>query len=161
MQLKTNRNLRIHYVNCCSITLNTKKDNSNQHPISNNIKQKRNFFHRHLDWLHSILKKMHRKFEGNRPISKKVIAFQRMNWNAKPNLPSSQAGRKTSAYNCQQFQDHHLDLLSCFQLFEVFEVFDPLLSPIAPYPYLFTQWPHRLVCSTHVNTIFSTVASIR
>ena len=116
------------------------------------------FYWQQLDCLHSILKKMHWKFEGNRTIRKKVMALQR---NAKPNLPSSQAGRKTSAYNCQQFQDHNLDLLSCFQLFQVFEVFDPLLSPIATYPYLFTQWPHRLLCSTHVNTIFSTVASIR
>ena len=52
-------------------------NNSNQHPISNNIKQKRNFFHRHLDWLHSILKKMHRKFEGNRPIRKKSYAISK------------------------------------------------------------------------------------
>ena len=40
MQLKTNRNLRIYDVNRCSITVNTKKDNSYRHPISNDIKQK-------------------------------------------------------------------------------------------------------------------------
>ena len=159
--MKTNRNLRFFCVNCYSITVITKKDKSYRHSISNDMKQKWQLFYWHLDCLHSIHKKGHRKFEGNRLISKKVIAFQRMNWNAKPNLPFSQAGRKTSAYNCQQCQDHNLDLFSCFQLFEVFEVFDPLLSPIAPYPYLFTQWPHRLVCSTHVNTMLSTVASIR
>ena len=50
---------------------------------------------------------------------------------------------------------------NCLKLFQVFQVFHPLLSPIAPYPYLFTQWPNRLVCSTHVNTMLSTVASIR
>ena len=49
----------------------------------------------------------------------------------------------------------------CLKLFKVFQVFHPLLSPILPYPYLFTRWPHRLVCSTHVNTMLLTVASLR
>ena len=46
-------------------------------------------------------------------------------------------------------------------LLQVFASFCPLSSPILPYPYLFTRWPHRLVCSTHVNTMLLTVASLR
>ena len=79
MQLKTNRNLCFYCVNCCLITVNTKKDNAYRHPISNDIKQKWQRFYWQLDCLPSILKKMHRKFQGNRPISTKVIvAFQRL-----------------------------------------------------------------------------------
>ena len=137
-------------------------NNSNQHPISNNIKQKRNFFHRHLDGLHSILKKMHRKFEGNRPIRKKVMLFQRMDWNAIHDLPFSQAGRKTLAYKTvNNVKTRIWTFLVVSSLLQVFASFCPLSSPILPYPYLFTRWPHRLVCSTHVNTMLLTLASLR
>ena len=50
------------------------------------------------------------------------MALQR---NAKPNLPSSQAGRKTSAYNCQQFEDHNLDLFKLFKVVSSFSSFSP------------------------------------
>ena len=129
------------------------------------MKQKRNFFHRHLDWLHSILKKMHRKFEGNRPVRKKVMLLQRMNWNAIPDLQFSQAGRKTLAYNCQQLEDQNLDLFCCFKfvssLFQVFASFCPLSSPILPYPYLFTSRPNPSPHSNHVHTNSLSVASTR
>ena len=131
--MKTNRNLRCYCVNCYSITVITKKDKSYRHSISNDIKQKWQLFYWHIDCLHSIHKKGHRKFEGNRPISKKVIAFQRMNWIAKPNLPFSQAGRKTSAYNCQQCQDHKLDLLNCLKLFKVVSSFSSFSPPPLPH----------------------------
>ena len=113
-------------------------------------------FYWQFDCLHTILKKGRRKFEGNRPISKKVIAFQSLD--AKPDLPFSKAGRKTQLQHSTTasralFKD-------CLKLFQVFQVFHPLLSPIAPYPYLFTQWPHRLLWSTHVNTTWLTVASV-
>ena len=114
-------------------------------------------FYWQFDCLHTILKKGRRKFEGNRPISKKVIAFQSLD--AKPDLPFSKAGRKTQLQHSTTasralFKD-------CLKLFQVFQVFHPLLSPISPYPYLFTRRPHRLVWSTHVNTMLLTVASIR
>ena len=93
------------------------------------MNQKRNFFHRHLDWLHSILKKMHRKFEGNRPVRKKVMLLQRMDWNAIPDLPFSQAGRRTSTYNWQQFEDQDLDLFCCFKFVSSFCKFLPPVIP--------------------------------
>ena len=127
--MKTNRKLRFYCVNCCSITVNTKKDNSYRHPISNDIKQKWQRFYWRLDCPHSFLKKMHRKFEGNRPIRKKVMLFQRMDWNAIHDLPFSQAGRKTLAYNCQQLEDQNLDLFCCFKFVSSFCKFLPPVIP--------------------------------
>ena len=130
--MKTNRNLRIYCVNCCSIIKNTKKYNSYRRPTLNDIKQKwqnKLFFYWHLDCLHLILKKMHRKFEGNRPVRKKVMLFQRMDWNAIPDLPFSQAGRRTLGYNCQQFEDQNLDLFCCFKFVASFCKFLPPIIP--------------------------------
>ena len=72
---------------------------------------------------------MHRKFEGNRPVRKKVMLFQRMDWNAIHDLPFSQAGRKTLAYNCQQCEDQNLDLFCCFKFVASFCKFLPPIIP--------------------------------
>ena len=86
-------------------------------------------------------------------LAKKLSHFK--DWMQNPICHSVRQEGKLNYFN---FQQQHLELL---KLFKVFQVFHPLLSPIAPYPYLFTQWPHPFLCSTHVNTKLLTIASIR
>ena len=164
--MKTNRKLRFYCVNCCLITVNTKNDNSYLSAFYFKWYETKmtTFFIDNSVVFIRFLRKCTENLKAIGQLEKKLWHCKEMQNPTFHSVRQEGKLRPTTVNNVKTmigpFQLFSV-VWSCFQLFEVFEVFDPLLSPIAPYPYLFTQWPHRLWCSTHVNTMLSTVASIR
>ena len=131
MQLKTNRNLRIYFVNFCPMTVKRKTTTLISILFQTILNKNETFFiDISMDFIRS-LRKCTEKLKAIGRLEKKLCYFKEWIEMQYPICHSvRQEGGLRPTTNCQQFEDQNLDLLRLFQVcFKFLQVFAPFHPP--------------------------------